>query len=138
MQIKRNWLIRTRDNQILGPISKKKIIELFENGSLDPNDEVCSGNGYWFFLKEKDLVDQYIYGEVVQEFNPVSEGKDVLTAQKTEQESLKLPSDDDLAYPEIASVIIGPKFEGKVPENNVEGTEEVLEKKKTTNNLKRP
>ena len=75
---KKNWLIRTRDMQILGPISHKKILELLNNGSLHNEDEVCSGNGYWFFIREKDLVKKFIFDGVTQGFNPISEAKDVL------------------------------------------------------------
>jgi hypothetical protein len=69
----RNWLIRTKNNHILGPVSKSKIKELISNGSIKGDDEVCSGNGYWFFIKEKELVDKYIHGDITQDFNPVSE-----------------------------------------------------------------
>ncbi|MCB9091702.1 MAG: hypothetical protein H6621_03770 [Halobacteriovoraceae bacterium] len=69
----KNWLIRTRTNHLLGPITKVKLLELIENGSIHDDDEVCSGNGYWFYLREVELLNKYIYGEVVQGFNPVSE-----------------------------------------------------------------
>lgn len=74
----KNWLIRTTQNKILGPISKEKLIEFIEKGSLTQSDEVTSGNGYWFYLHEQVLVDRYIVGNEVQGFNPISEGKTVL------------------------------------------------------------
>jgi hypothetical protein len=67
------WMIRTRTNHIFGPISKEKLIELIDEKSIAAEDEVCSGNGYWFFLRESDLVKKYIYSESTQDFNPVSE-----------------------------------------------------------------
>lgn len=77
--MEKDWLIRTHLNKILGPVTKSKIIELIENNSLKENDEICSANGYWFKVKEKDLLDRFIYGDEKQGFNPVSEAKDVLT-----------------------------------------------------------
>ena len=75
----KNWLIRTKSNHILGPISKEKVLELYNNGSIKPDDEVCSGNGYWFFIREDDMVDRFLVGNEPQGFNPISEAKDVLT-----------------------------------------------------------
>ncbi len=74
----KNWLIRTKNNHILGPVTKEKVISLIEKGSLRPDDEICSGNGYWIFVREQDLIDKYITGDEVQSFNPVYEAKDVL------------------------------------------------------------
>ena len=82
----KNWLIRTKSNHILGPVSKEKVVELFQNGSLKANDEICSGNGFWFFIREEDMVARYLLGNERQAFNPLSEAKDVLTL-KPHQES---------------------------------------------------
>lgn len=76
----KNWLIRTKSNHILGPVSKDKVLELYKNGSIKQDDEICSGNGYWFFIRESELVDQYLLGDNQQSFNPISEAKDVLTS----------------------------------------------------------
>lgn len=76
----KNWLIRTKSNHILGPVSKEKVLELYQNGSIKPDDEICSGNGYWFFIRESELVDRYLVGSTAQLFNPISEAKDVLTS----------------------------------------------------------
>lgn len=116
----KNWLIRTRNKQILGPATKEKVIELIEKGSLTGDDEIASGNGYWMWVREKDLLEKYLYGDIPQTFNPISEAQDVLTAksspegvtasvvesrQKAKQKAespnvTQLPADDDLAYPE--------------------------------------
>lgn len=66
-------MIRTRTNHLLGPIHKDKLLELIENGSVTSDDEICSGNGYWFYLRESELLNRYVYSETPQEFNPVSE-----------------------------------------------------------------
>jgi hypothetical protein len=70
--------IRTKSNHILGPVSKEKVVELYQNGSIKPDDEVCSGNGYWFFIREDELVNRFLLGDEVQKFNPMSEAKNIL------------------------------------------------------------
>ena len=75
----KNWLIRTKTNHILGPISKDKVLELLQNGSIKDDDEVCAGNGFWFFIREDDMVARFLLGREQQNFNPISEAKDVLT-----------------------------------------------------------
>lgn len=90
----KNWLIRTKSNHILGPISKEKVLELLHNSSIKPDDEVCSGNGYWFYIRETELVDKYLLGTTAQGFNPMSEAKDVLTAPSSSFE--KDPTRDDI------------------------------------------
>lgn len=119
------WLIRTTQNKIFGPFSKSKVLEFLKNKSLDPNDELASGNGHWFYLREYDLVEKYIYGDVPQGFNPISEAKSVLfqrenpdktsslnTAPANAAQVVKLdpngigalPLAEDLEYPDISLV----------------------------------
>lgn len=78
--MEKNWLIRTKSNHILGPVSKDKVLELYHNGTVKPDDEICSGNGFWFYIREDDMVGRYLSGSEIQGFNPISEAKDVLTA----------------------------------------------------------
>ena len=82
----KRWLIRTKSKQILGPASKKKIISLLEKNSLTKDDELSSGNGYWFWVREKDLVDKYLYNETKQGFNPISEAETKLGAYVVEEQ----------------------------------------------------
>lgn len=134
MAEKKNWLIRTKAKRILGPITKSKVLEFYENGSFSPEDEITSGNGYWFQISEKDLLEQYLLGDLVQPFNPITECDTVLaladssgdktgslkpkTAPETQPNVKKeampddtlLPDEDDLAFPgssEEASVPSG-------------------------------
>ena len=122
------WLIRTKNKQILGPVTKQKIIEFVNKGSLAPDDEVTSGNGYWILIKEANLVEKYIHGDIPQGFNPISEAPNVLTANinqpaehtgslnpntmpspapqelKIEEEEAPIaPAADDLDYPDMTS-----------------------------------
>lgn len=117
------WLIRTSKKQILGPVSREKVIELIEKGALSDKDEVTKGNGYWFHLRERDLLDKYLYGDVPQEFNPISEAPDILTSNVVKEstgtidkipglaktkpapiavdDETLIPSKDDLEYPDM-------------------------------------
>jgi hypothetical protein len=91
--MEKNWLIRTKSNHILGPISKEKVVELYSNGSIKPDDEVCSGNGFWFFIREDEMVQKYLTGNETQGFNPISEAKDVLTSAPQSRMSLGTTED---------------------------------------------
>ena len=92
----KNWLIRTKSNHILGPVSKEKVQELYQNGSIKADDEICSENGYWFFIRESDLVNKYLLGTNSQSFNPISEAKDVLTSKEMNSHHDELAPNDDI------------------------------------------
>ncbi len=122
--MERNWLIRTTQNQILGPVAKAKVLEFLQKGALGLNDEVTSGNGYWFSLKEKELVEKYLYGDVPQGYNPISESISVLSkldnpdkttsfstapANKTQvlqaaASGVAIPDSSDLEFPDITVI----------------------------------
>ena len=122
--MERNWLIRTFNKQILGPVSKQKLLEFIQKGSVGITDEVASGNGYWFSLKERDLFEKYLAGDIPQSFNPVSESKSVLRYKKDQDkttslnssppnnritdkaptERVILPVAEDLEYPDMTQV----------------------------------
>lgn len=121
----KNWLIRTKSNNIFGPVSKKKVLELLDNGSIKNDDEICSGNGFWFFIREKDLIEKYLIEEVEQGFNPVSEalstipdrdeditlvqasGSNLLSALQEENESLA--AQEVPPTPNLSQDLEGPK-----------------------------
>lgn len=106
----KNWLIRTKDLKIKGPVSREKLLELLETESLDPKDELCSGNGYWFFVKEEELLERYVRKGEKQSFNPVSDLPDCIipvveSAEEDREEapfSGIVPEDEDLEYPQEA------------------------------------
>ncbi len=103
--MKKNWLIRTKNNHILGPVSKEKINELISSGTIKGDDEICSGNGYWLFVREQELVEKYVVGDVDQGFNPVQEALpcDIVDFGGGDEDELEdsniYPSSVDLAYP---------------------------------------
>jgi hypothetical protein len=91
----KTWLIRTKNNHILGPVSREKIKTLLENKTLNLEDELCSGNGYWFSVKEDDLVQKYIHDQQVQSYNPISEAPTILCENNDKKEiQLDSPVDD--------------------------------------------
>ncbi len=75
MNQKKNWLIRTQNCNILGPVSRQKVQELIENNAVENRDELCSGNGFWFFVYEQNLVQEYIFSARPQPFNSISEAQ---------------------------------------------------------------
>ena len=92
----KNWLIRTKSNHILGPISKEKVLELYHNNSIKPDDEVSCGNGFWFYVREDDMVERFVLGNEIQSFNPISEAKDVLTHPVVNNDIEHVPKNDDI------------------------------------------
>ncbi len=122
--MERNWLIRTSQNQILGPVAKQKLLEFIQKGALGLTDEVTSGNGYWFQLREKELVEKYLYGDLPQGYNPISESKSVLAKRekpdstssinfspanktqstKVDPAQIASPKSEDLEFPDVTLV----------------------------------
>jgi len=126
--MEKSWLIRTTKHQILGPVSKQKVLDLIQKGMIADGDELASGNGFWFYFREREMVKQYILGDVEQPFDPISDVASVLHADqraKTEKgleldsdaekdgtvciprnqvlaetDDANLPSRDDLEYPD--------------------------------------
>ena len=104
--MEKNWLIRTHQNQILGPISKERVVEFIKKGNLTSDDEICSGNGYWFQVKEKELLEKYVYGGELQPFNPISEAKSVFSEEDMDEklnediEEVLVKTGQDVAYPD--------------------------------------
>lgn len=118
----KNWLIRSKSKQILGPVPLSKIKELIDSHMLKDEDEICSGNGHWIFVKEKDLVERYVVNGEAQGFNPISEAASVLGSPDKQtavftlanlrghikeggteipQDKVHLPRSEDLEYPEL-------------------------------------
>lgn len=84
----KHWMIRTHTNQILGPVSKEKLTELISKNALKENDEICQGNGYWFYVRESELVNRFIKGNEEQGPNPITETCDVLTNHSEEENDI--------------------------------------------------
>ena len=104
----KNWLIRTNQKKILGPVTKEKILEFIEKGSLNSEDEICCGNGYWFYVKEKKLIFKYLTSGEIQGFNPITEAKvnfDALANNREEVEESKNLGNQEQADADYAEAI---------------------------------
>lgn len=134
MIMDKNWLIRTKSNHILGPITKEKLIELFNNESLKPDDEICSGNGFWFFIREEEMVNRYLLGDEKQTFNPISEAKNVLTTDTVQVEQ-ELSQDENTLVSNLNSMLNStdeaPTAESKVESAPAKEADVLPLKKKT-------
>jgi hypothetical protein len=98
----RNWLIRTKNNFLLGPVSKDKLKELLDKNMLKSDDEIKSGNGYWFYVKEHDLVEKYVYQDNIQDYYCLDlEDKKENKNKESDNKDNNLPSDDLLEYPDV-------------------------------------
>ena len=93
----KNWLIRTKSNHILGPVSLEKIHELVSSESIKGDDEICSGNGFWFYVRESELVNQFVHNGEKQCFNPVQE------AEKSKNRVLDQDNDNIIVETEESS-----------------------------------
>jgi hypothetical protein len=58
------WLIRTSRNEIAGPYTRDRLLDLIRGGSLSFRDEVCRANDYWIGLNELDEVRSKLGSEV--------------------------------------------------------------------------
>jgi hypothetical protein len=52
--MKAQWLIRTHDNKISGPLTADEVRAQVLSRALALQDELCSSEGYWFFLHEAE------------------------------------------------------------------------------------
>ena len=133
--MEKNWLIRTHQNQILGPISKERVVELIRKGNLISEDEICSGNGFWFQVREKELLEKHIYRDEKQNFNPVTEAKSIFIEGEIEkieasQKAASLPANEDLEFPEIKKNGADERKKDVLPDStDLEFPDEVGEKK---------
>jgi len=104
---------------------------LYQNGSIKADDEICSGNGYWFFIRELDLVNKYLMGTHSQSFNPISEAKDVLTAKEMSPDQDEVVLSDDITLvgnlninqlreDEIHLKKVGGQIENHPPKNKID------------------
>lgn len=50
------FLVRTKQNQIWGPIAKELLVERVARGELDSQDEICRSGEYWIFMHETEEV----------------------------------------------------------------------------------
>ena len=115
------WLTRTANNQILGPFAQSEICHKIERGDLKLQDEVCSANGYWFYLHEAEEVkaqlgiqvprlrNQGAYDEITQTQTEVE-----LDQDRTDPDSLRRPISPPTLVPPLVEVPLkSVDFEGE-------------------------
>ncbi|OFZ39117.1 MAG: hypothetical protein A2385_08065 [Bdellovibrionales bacterium RIFOXYB1_FULL_39_21] len=61
-------------------MSRDKIVSLVEKNALGEEDELCSGNGFWFQVRDNEMIDKHLIGAALQDFNRISESVSVLTS----------------------------------------------------------
>ena len=54
------WLVRTAENQVIGPLERDAVIAQIQNRQLGRADEICPSGGYWFYLYEGDEVERML------------------------------------------------------------------------------
>ena len=67
--MKKNWLIRTKEHEIIGPVSQDKVLSLLEENKLLDEDELCQGNSFWFYVKEKNFLMEFLGLDNLEEDN---------------------------------------------------------------------
>jgi hypothetical protein len=67
------WLIRTAQNWIAGPYKADQVRQMILDRKLTLQDEVCSANGYWVYLHEREEILQQLGIEVPPPGGPSSD-----------------------------------------------------------------
>ena len=154
--MKKNWLIRTKEHEIIGPLSEDKVRDLILNNKLVDEDELCFGSSFWFFVKEKDFLKEHFdIGSDTQIIKELNDDEMVLESNTGEIKDLeqndataysehenkqengsvdgfqsKSKNDDDIKEESIVDPAIGDKFElpeGKVKKDKASLVEEIGE-----------
>jgi len=55
----RTWLIRHADRSFSRPISETELRSLFDAGGMNPQDEICCANEYWFSVQDVKEMRRY-------------------------------------------------------------------------------
>ncbi len=102
------WLVRTSENQILGPWSQKELVERILAGEFRLEDEVCGSGDYWIALHERDEVKEKLGIEA-----PIRrpQGTEEETQTDTERTDTSLP----MPEPRRPSSIPLPVTSGEAP-----------------------
>jgi len=103
----RNWLVRDKNRLIQGPFTKETITELYKQSKLSEDDEISQSNGFWFWVKEKSLIDHYlIQGHMQNQNDPFIESEketDLELPNKQQRKSDEI--NNNLELPDLPSEI---------------------------------
>ncbi len=92
--IEKKWFIRTKTLEIKGSYTRDEIIVFIDDNTITNDDEICSGNGFWFKISENDLLMNYLFKNIIQEFDPSSKTKTTLS--KLDKNSNKRQEDSTI------------------------------------------
>tara|TARA_B100000925_G_C22010950_1_gene476454 strand:+ start:5449 stop:6144 length:696 start_codon:yes stop_codon:yes gene_type:complete len=89
--MEKNWLIRTKEKEIIGPIERDQVVSFIVEKKLVDEDELCKGNSYWFFVKEKSLLKEFLDLDLIDEGDSEDKGTGefVLESNSGEYKSLE-------------------------------------------------
>ena len=79
------WLVRTSHNVITGPHSREELCTMIQDVKLGLQDEICPGNGYWFFLHERQEVLRQLGIEIPRSM--LHDDEEDITETQTEAEA---------------------------------------------------
>lgn len=104
----KNWMVRTKANEILGPYSQKELWEAFTQGFFSTQDEIALSQNHWISAQ---VLSQYIQEEFTSTKNEGSGSVTVsvsVTATESELETetvsskaTSTPSDERKASPQL-------------------------------------
>jgi hypothetical protein len=114
------WLVRTTENQIIGPCTKDQLVAMIREGALTIDDEVCSANNYWFFLHERDEVIGQIGIELPKQMY------DQTNEEPTE--SLTVEIAEESTDPDVSGIKLQEGVEGDATSTTVLSTEALRKK----------
>lgn len=99
--MKAQWLIRTHDNKISGPLTADEVRAQVLSRALALQDELCSSEGYWFFLHEAEELQTQL-GVQYPPRSKDREATDTETQTASQGKVLPLPerTDPDFRRPE--------------------------------------
>lgn len=74
MNTERVWLRRFSDHTFSRPMSEADLMKLFESGSMNPTDELCAANDYWFSVQDVNEMRKH-FGNIQMDgiFNKIKE-----------------------------------------------------------------
>ena len=143
----KDWLIRTTDHEIIGPLAKEKVVELIEANKLKPEDELCCGNSFWFFVKEKEFIkenfnieievnetslssfeansDEFVLEKNCGESKVVSTSKEKVEEDQEEKANLDIGSAEDSALVDGDGGGDEPKSDDQPAQNDIKESDEV-------------
>lgn len=103
------WMVRTSQNEIVGPFSRSQLQGMVKEGALSPQDEIARGNHYWMYLHERQEVLEHLGVEPPVVINRKRGEEDTQTDTETET-LVSEPEIPTIDAPEITAVLTRPSL----------------------------